>query len=515
MRNVRRFVMNALMLTGVSLLLRTVGVSFNAFVSAKIGPAGMGLYSLIMSLYFFAVTFATSGVNLAATRLVAEALGRGRPREVRAVVRRCVGYSLFFGTLACLLLFAFSRSIGARLLGDARTVPSLRLLALSLPFIALSSALGGYFTAVRRVYKNAAAQLFEQAVKIFLCVYGLLLLTPHGIEYACMALVGGGALAEFLSFLFMLAQFLYDRRRHFQAGEKREVSGGLTRAMLGISLPVALSAYLRSGLVTVEHMLIPPCLTKGGRSREQALASYGILHGMVLPVVLYPSAISGAFAGLLVPELAECRAQNNQKRIDYIVARVFHLTLVYAIGTAGILIAFAYDLGEAIYKSQEAGAFIRMMAPLVPVMFLDISTDAILKGLGQQVYVMGVNIADALISILCVYLLLPACGVPGYVGVIYIAETINAALSVFRLLSVTGLQPKVWDWLMKPLLCVILAGWSARFLTGLAGYALLLGTAGLVARIALTALLYLLFVCLSGSFSRQDLRWMRSIVTGR
>lgn len=515
MQNVRRFVANALLLTGVSLLMRTISVSFNAFVSVKIGASGMGLYSLIMSIYIFAVTFATSGVNLASTRLVAEALGRGRPREAKAVIRRCINYSLFFGTIGCLVLFTFSRKIGTYLLGDVRTIPSIRLLALSLPPIALSSALNGYFTAVRRVYKNAATQLFEQALKIFLCVYGLLLLLPHGIEYACIALVGGGAAAELMSFLFLYTQFLFDKRRHLKETQNKEVAKGLTRSMLGISLPVALSAYLRSGLITVEHMLIPFCLTKNGRSREQALASYGILHGMVIPVVLYPSAISSAFAGLLVPELAECRAQKNTRRIEYIVSRVFHLTLVYAIGTAGILISFSYDLGYTIYNSREAGDFIRMMAPLVPVMFLDISTDAMLKGLGQQVYSMGVNIFDAFLSIVFVYLLLPSYGVPGYVAVIYIAEIINATLSVYRLLTVTDLRPKVWKWLIKPLVCIVLANWMVQIVSRVAGSLLLYSVSGLVVRIVLTAILYLMFTVLTGCFSRQDVRWMKSIVTGK
>lgn len=514
MRNIRRFVLNALVLTGASLLMRTVGVSFNAYISNKIGASGMGLYSLIMSVYIFAVTFATSGISLASTRLVAEALGRGDKAEAKAAMRRCIIYSLCFGTVGCVLLYTFSSYIGTHLLGDARTVPSLRLLAMSLPPIGLTSALGGYFTAVRRVFKNAATQLFEQAVKIFLCVYGLIILLPYGIEYACIALVGGGALAELLSFFFMYIQYIVDKRKHLKGKSGNFSRKGLTRSMLGISLPVAFSAYIRSGLVTIEHMLIPFCLTKNGGSRDSALASYGILHGMVMPVVLYPSAISGAFAGLLVPELAECRAQGNETRTRYIVSRVLQLTMIFSVGTAGILISFSHELGNAIYNNREAGEMIRIMAPLVPVMFLDISTDSMLKGLGQQVYSMGVNIVDALLSVIFVYLLLPVYGIMGYVIVIFITEIVNATLSIYRLLEVTSFRPKIWSWLLKPLICIIFANGAVQLIARAFGGARA-DVLDLVVRIALTSLIYIVLLFLFGCFSKKDAVWMRSIITGK
>ena len=58
MSEFRRYVRNALVLVAASLLMRSVSLGFNAYVSGKIGAEGMGLFSLIMSVYGFAVTFA-------------------------------------------------------------------------------------------------------------------------------------------------------------------------------------------------------------------------------------------------------------------------------------------------------------------------------------------------------------------------------------------------------------------------------------------------------------------------
>ena len=76
MTRFKKFILNGLLITAVSLIIRAVSVSFNVYISNKIGAAAMGLFTLISTVYRFAITVATSGIGLAATRIVAEAVGR-------------------------------------------------------------------------------------------------------------------------------------------------------------------------------------------------------------------------------------------------------------------------------------------------------------------------------------------------------------------------------------------------------------------------------------------------------
>lgn len=504
---IRKYAANALVLSAVSLFMRTVAVSFNAYVAGKIGAEGMGLYSLISSVYTFAVTFATSGVNLAVTRLVAEALGRGDGTGAKTAVRKCALYALAFGSAATVLLFCSSAFIGERLLGDARTVVSLRALSLSMLPIALSSVYSGYFTAVRRVPKSAAAGIFEQAVKITVTVRALTLLLPDGLEYACLALVGGGMIAEIASFLFIYVCYLFDKRKlaRISSGEPSPVKTG---KLLGIALPVAASAYVRSGLVTVEHMLIPYCLTVGGASRGGALASYGILHSMALPIVLYPAAALGSFSGLLIPELAECGARGEKRRIRYITERAITFALVFSIGVAGIILAFSNMLGVHIYSSDEAGKYIGMLAALIPIMYLDTTVDNILKGLGQQVYTMGVNITDSCLCVLLVLILLPPFGAAGYVALLYISEIINFSFSVVRLYNTVGFRVDLLRFLALPLAGIVFSVAAANFVVP--------GTAvpAMVVKMTLSAIIYFVILFSLGCFDREDRAWMLGLIRG-
>ena len=105
MNRLKRFAANAAIMGGVSIFMRIISVAFNAYAAGAVGAQGIGVYSLIMSAYVFAVTVATSGINLAVTRLVSEELGKGNNKAAVAAMRKCVCYSLIFGSAAALGLF--------------------------------------------------------------------------------------------------------------------------------------------------------------------------------------------------------------------------------------------------------------------------------------------------------------------------------------------------------------------------------------------------------------------------
>ena len=188
MKRIKLFVMNSLILSVTSILMRTIGVSFNVYISRKIGFSGMGLIELIMTVYSFAIILATSGVGLAATRLVAEELANKSDAGVNEAMRKCLTYCLAFGIAAALLMLLGAEFAGTYLLKDARTIKPLRILSVCLPFIAVQSAVYGYFTAVRKVAISAAVQITEQLFSIGMTVYFLNISLSKGIASACTAL---------------------------------------------------------------------------------------------------------------------------------------------------------------------------------------------------------------------------------------------------------------------------------------------------------------------------------------
>lgn len=509
MKQAKQIFRDATLLAAASLLMRTVGVWFQIAISNRAGAEAMGLFSLMSGVYGFALTFATSGIHLGVTRMVTETVSRGNADRVPGLMRRAVFYALFFGLTASVLLASCSGMIAEFWIKDLRVVTSLRLFSITLPLLSLSSVFGGYFTAVRRSSKSAVGQVCEQALRIGFCMYLLAFFAGNSTERILMALVSGGALAETLSFLLELLLYCLDRHRHFPSvvGISASAEG---RQLVTITLPVALTTYARSGLITLEHILIPEGLRNSGASHAAALAAYGSIHSMALPIILYPAAVIAAFSGLLIPALAECRVLGSRVRIRYMISRVWHFSLLFSIGVAGILVCFSAELGSVLYPATETGRYLRILAPLIPIMYVDTATDAMLKGLGEQFRSMIINIADALLSVILVRILVPRFGITGYLITIYVSELFNTVLSVHRLLVISQTVPKLLKWVYLPLASVVGASFAARGILNLIG-----NTGGgriaVFSHLALCAGFYLLFATLSGSIGKEERAWIRTL----
>lgn len=460
---ISKFLSDAIMLSAVNVLMRGIAVSFNAFVNNKIGAESMGLLTLVMSVYGFAVTVALSCVNLAAVKLTSErcAALAGADKDswrssMRSVIRSVSTYSLIFGVSSGAVLFFSSGFVATRLLGDVRTVLSLKVLALSLPAISLSSAFSGFFTGLRKARKNAAVSISEQFIKIIITSTALVMIMPGNIEISCLAVVGGSAVAEAWSLIVNIVMYLTDSKRpdNTVPGKKKKFLKTKLSDTSAISLPSAIGAYARQGLTTLEHLAIPKGLKKSGLSNKDALSSYGLLQGIAFPLVMFPYALIGSFTSLLVPEVAEKNELGDREGIRSITRDVYRYSAVFSMCACGIFANFSTELGVMIYSSSEAARYTLLLGLLVPFMYLDTAVDSLLKGLGEQVYIMTVNIADAACGLLFVIFLTPIMGIAGFVLTVWICEVGNLIASIIRLGKVTGMGviPALKEH-MRPALC--------------------------------------------------------------
>lgn len=432
-------VKNTALLTLSSLAMRFVGMVWQVWLAGRIGEAGIGLFQLIMSVAGLAMTLAVSGIRFTTTRLVAEQLGRGSAGNVRAAVGRCVAYGAAFGAMACAVLLLLSERIGFLWLGDARTVAPLQAMALGLPFLAVTTVIFGYFTATGRVWKSVCVQIGRELFMIAVTALLLMGYVRGDIERACRSIAIGGTIADGVALAAAMILFLLDIKKHI-APARSANSAGLTDRMLTIALPLAAASYARSGLSTFQHLLVPRGLRLSGLNATAALSAYGVIQGMSLPVVLFPSCLMMALAELIVPKLTQSQIGGNKREIRQITGDILHKSLLFSLGTAFCFLALGDAFGEALYGSIEAGKYIALFALIVPVMYMDMIADGCLKGLGEMMFCMYVNIADAGLSALLVWLMLPRGGIAAYVFVICFTEAFNFAVSLWRLARVTAFR---------------------------------------------------------------------------
>jgi len=451
------YVKNAVLLTGSSLVLRLAGMAFRIYLANALGDEGMGLYQLILAFYSVFITLATSGVSVAVTRLVAEELSRGG--AVRAMVRRLCTVGLLLGTGAAAAQYALAGPAARWWLGDARAVQSIRVLAVSLPFMALAAVLRGAFLALRRVGPNVISQLAEQGLRITAVMVLLRRMGTADVAVRCKTVFLCEAVSEVFSAGLMVL---------FYGGECRRMTGqkhtplppGTNRRIWQILWPVEGGRCLSSGLHTAENMLVPACLAvylSAAGGRAAALAQYGVLKGMALPLLFFPFGLLGSLATLLMPEITEAHTRGSRRTLNTLLDRMLTLTMYAAMPAGAAFWVCGGPLARLLYHSAEAGFYLRVLAPVMPLMYLENMIDGAIKGIGEQKAAFAYAAWDSALRIAGVVLLLPRIGMAGFLLVMCCSNLFTCLMNTRRLLRVTGLSLRLGRWMAAPGAAALLA----------------------------------------------------------
>lgn len=488
---------NAAILTATGLLLRVAGMFFRIYIAGKIGAGGMGLYQLLYSVYALAITLATAGVSVVATRITAGLLAQNKTAELRSAGVRLIALGGILGLLSALALYNLAELAAVYWLRDIRAAQPLRILAPSLPFMAASAALRGIFMAQRKVTHNAKAQIYEQVIRIALVVSVLSTVNPEDMEACCCAVVLGNTVSEAMSWCYM--QWCY--RRETRALPQKKTDLAKPSRLLQLLVPIAASQYVTSILRTLENILVPNCLAIFLLSRETALEQYGALKGMAMPLLFFPFSFIGTLATLLLPEITEAYEKRNQKTLQHLVHRVITITLMISILAGTLYAVLAYDFGELFYHDSTVGFYIRILGPLTPFMYMESMVDGILKGLDQQVATFRYTVADSMIRIVLISLLLPRFGMQGFLFVMLVSNLFTSLLNLNRMLLVTEMQFDWMEWLIKPVSAGVCGSIACRYIfTPLAQGVFSQWFFALCAFCIITGV-YLLFLYLVGSLS--------------
>lgn len=491
------FIKNTIILSACALSLRLAGVAFKIWLSARVGSEAIGLYQIIMSVYIFAASFATSGLSTAVTRLTTDELATSRS-GVRNIVSRGLLLSLIVAAFSFLVLFFCADFIALRFIGDPRAALSVKIMAAGLIFMGLCSCLRGYFLARRNALSSSLSQILEQVVRIAVIAVLLSVFGYKSVTLACAAIVIGDATAEAASALFLFVLYRLDskKKKNYAAA-----SPNITKKLINIALPITSGRYLSSLLRTLESAAVPRLFVSYGMTSAAALSHFGVIKGMALPLLLFPSAILNAVSLLLIPELSEARAKKSALALRSTVLVTLRITTIISVFVGFVFLLCGERLGVLLYGDVLVGKTVKWLAPLTPLMYIDSIADGMLKGLDKQKQTFYYAVADSGMRLILIYLILPRYGFAGFIFIMYLSNIFTAVLH-FRLLITTA---KIRLYVLRFFALPLFLGFAACYISkavlssfGLSNlwFVILFCTA--------SALIYFVSLLLSGGIRRDD-----------
>ena len=436
------FIKNAVILTVSSLILRFAGIIFKVYITQQIGSEGVGLYQLIFSFYMLASTFATSGISTAVTRLITEELALGTKNGTLKIFRRSLELTLIIALISMGIVYFCAEFISQKIIGDIRALPSLKILAFSLPFMGISSCVRGYFIALRRVTPNALTQIFEQTVRIVAVLLLVKRFISKSLSAATTAIILGDTLAEALSCFVLFLCYQASKKGLNALSGRKNPPFAVRKELTRIALPITSGRYLNTALRTAENILVPKNLSRYPYSSVGALSQFGMIKGMALPILFFPSTLLNSVSILLIPEISEAVAKRMPTTVKRLTHEVLRLTALVSFVFAGVFLFGGKKIGQLIYNSADVGELLVFLAPIVPFMYLDSISDGILKGLDQQAFTFRTSIADSTIRIILILLTLPLFGLNGFIAIMYFSNFLTCFLNVKRLCKVSGVKLK-------------------------------------------------------------------------
>ncbi len=497
------FVHGAALLAAASLTARLLGGLARIPLTRLLGGEGMGLFQMAYVIYTTAVTFAVAGVTVATSRIVAEWVARGLPREAPRVLAAALLVALASGALIWLGLDRGALWLAESFLGDPRAASIIRVIAPAVVVVSLITAFRGYFQGFQMMGPPAAAHVLEQVVRVGTMIWLVVALSPEGLERAVGGATSANTIGALAGLALLVVLFVRGRREREGPGGRRglylpptfpETLGRL----LATAVPVTLGAAVLPLMDAVQTFIVPGRLLEAGFDPGEATDLYGRLHGMAYPLAGLPAIVASAIATALVPAITEALTRGEREEVDSRTWAALRLTVMFSLPAAVGLFILARPINEMLFDIPEAGIPLMYVSGSCLLIALQQTTSGVLQGLGLvNVPFWGLLAGLAANTVTTYYLTgLPGLAINGAALGIVTGFLVAAGVNLAVVLRQTRAGRDLAGLVLRPvaataamaLATLAVYGWGLAALGGNTGATLLAVTAGvLVYGVALLA----------------------------
>lgn len=502
-------------ITGI--ICKLVGVLYSIPLANILGDTGLGMFQTVFPTYNLLLTLSSAGLPVAVSRLVAHYLAKEDPRNAKRTFRYAALMLTVLGVFFSLLMLICSGLL-VRMVGVAESAQGFRVIAPCVAIVCVLAAFRGFFQGQQNMVPTAISQLIEQVGKVaFSLPLAALGMRRSMAEGAAGALLGI-TLVEAIALVYMVLLYLRRRKRFDQlplnSTEPAVPGGNLCKRLIGISVPITVSACIIPLAQFVDSALMVKRMVVSGLDSETATALYGIFSGMVIRLINIPTALALAISMSLVPAVSAAIATGDMHGVrtqsNTGIRFSFLIGFPCAIGMSVLakeILAFFYVDTLSTERLQIAAELLTFSALTVVLFTVVQATSSILQGLHKQQVPMYTMIAGVACKIILNFVLIGTPGINIHGGPIasIVCYSVVMIPNLYLCCRYTEMKFNLTGWLLRPGLAVLamaLAVLGLKMLLPLSRLTTLL-------EIAVGVMVYIAVALLDHAITKDDLKSFR------
>ncbi|MFD2116448.1 stage V sporulation protein B [Paenibacillus yanchengensis] len=478
------FIKGAMILLVAGIINKLLAFVPRVILPRIIGAEGVGLYQLSYPFLVFLLTFITGGIPLAIAKWIAEAITKGEEKRVKHIFRTAMLLSMSIAVVLTILMLWFAPLITKYILPDERVYRSFFMMAPMLIIVAISAVFRGYFQGLQNMIPTAISQISETVVRIVFTLLFAYLFLPFGLEWAAAGAMLGVTIGELAGLIIYFWKYVSEKRSTKKRLRKDQSLPATTTTnlkdaeakaneprpkvlpkLLSLSIPVTASRLVGSLSYLFESIFIARSLALAGVATKVATAQYGALQGMVMPLLLLPTALTQSLAVSLVPSLSEAAARGDTKLILKRLHQSMRLALVTGAPFVVVMALFAEPLCRILYAHAEYAPMLQMIAPIGIFVYLQAPLQAALQALDKPGTALKNTLIGAVVKLFLIVQLAsqPSLGIYGALIAIGINTVLVTLLHGFSLMRHIGFKMNILDFL-KVGAAMMIMGATAKFM---------------------------------------------------
>lgn len=445
------------LITVFSVLTRALGFFFRIYLSRVLGAEALGLYQVSMSVFGVLLTIVSSGLPLVISKLSAGLNAKNNRKEEHSMVTTALIIGLISSILLCAIVLIFNKLFNL-LFTDDRCMIILIIMLPAVVFSSIYSTFRGSLWGHSNFFAVCLAELFEQLVRIIVCV--IIIGGASSVMQSAMSAAGSMTIACILSAIFVIVLY-------FAYGGRLKKPKNYTKTLLKTSVPITAVRIASSLIQPIIAIIVPLRLVAAGYTSAQALSIYGIAMGMTLPFLFIPSAITGSLSMALVPDLSSAVVKQETDHIKNRITSSLVFTMFISIFFIPLYMGAGENIGIFFYDNATSGVLLQSAAWIMLPLGLTNISSSILNALGLEMKSLKNYVVGSVFMLCSIWFLPKFIGVRAIIVGMGVCMTLASFLNIRMISKATNCKLNIIKPLLKSILCCIPVAAIVSFITGI------------------------------------------------